>query len=59
MNITTKRFPRTINEAFGSGTAYAASIERNRRSDRSGIKIVLGCIAIVCAAYARAYWGSM
>jgi hypothetical protein len=59
MNITTKRFPRTINEAFGSGTAYAASIERNRRSDRAGIKIVMGCIAIVCAAYALAFWSVM
>jgi hypothetical protein len=59
MNITTRKFPRSINEAFGSGTAYAASIERNRRSDRAGIAIVLGCIAIVCTAYALAYWGSM
>jgi hypothetical protein len=28
---TTRRIPRTINEAFPSGYAYAASVERQRR----------------------------
>jgi hypothetical protein len=30
-----------------------------KRIDWDGIWIVLGCIAIVCAAYALAYWSAM
>ena len=34
-------FARTLNEAFPSGTEYASAIERSRRSDDSGVTIVL------------------
>ena len=44
MNSTTQRFTRT---SRGSGTEYAASIERTRRTDVSGIAIVLICMALV------------
>lgn len=44
MNHTTQRFART---SRGSGTEYAASIERSRRTDVSGIAIVLICIALM------------
>jgi len=45
--MTTRRYPRTLNEAFPTGTTYAASIERSRRRDRSGIWIVIGCAALM------------
>ena len=48
------RHPRTLNEAFPSGTAYAASIERSRR-DTSGITIVL-VIGVVFAVAIVGSW---
>jgi len=41
MNNIMRKYPRTLNEAFPSGTEYAASIERRRRIDWGGIWIVL------------------
>jgi len=47
---TTRRYPRTLNEAFPGGTEYANAIERYRRTDTSGIVIVAVVAApIVCA----------
>lgn len=43
---TTRKHPRTLNEAFPTGTAYAASVEHYRRADYSGQIIVF----FVCAA---------
>ena len=48
MNHTTKIFQRT---SRGSGTEYAASIERARRHDVSGKVIVLICIALLGVAW--------
>jgi len=44
VNHTTQSFSRTARQ---SGTERAASIERSRRTDRSGIKIISGVIALV------------
>lgn len=44
---TTMRHPRTMRK---SGTEYAASIERHKRSDTDGITIVLVCgVVMACA----------
>ena len=43
MNHTTERFART---SRGSGTEYAASIERTRRTDWSGFWIVSAVCAV-------------
>jgi len=40
-NCTTRRYPRTLSEAFPSGYEYAASIERQRRSDWSAVWIIV------------------
>lgn len=57
MNTTTQISPRTARQ---SGTEYAASIERKRRRDTSGITIalVVGCFAAVAIVYAW-LWGSV
>jgi len=52
MNTTTRKFPRSINEAFGSGTAYACAIERTRRHDASGRLIVAVLVALLAFAWA-------
>lgn len=48
MNHTTLRFPRTARQ---SGTQYANAIEHHRRTDVSGILIIVGCVLapIFCA----------
>jgi hypothetical protein len=53
----TGRTNRTLHEAFGPYTSHA--IGEHKETDWDGIAIVLGCIAIVCAAYALAYWSAM
>lgn len=45
--------PRT---ARVSGYEYAASIERTRRHDWSGIWIVIGCAALMAAPYLVMAW---
>jgi hypothetical protein len=54
----TGRTNRTLHEAFGPYTSHAIS-EKVPSTDWDGIAIVLGCIAIVCAAYALAFWSVM
>jgi len=44
---TTRSHPRTLNEAFPSGTEYAAAIERYRRIDYDGIIIAAVCLTFV------------
>lgn len=56
MNTTTQRFPRT---SRGSGTQYAASIERQRRSDIGGQIIVFVMCAVLMALTYWIYWGSV
>lgn len=51
MNTTTRKFPRTLAEAFPSSTEYACAIERTRRIDKSGYIIVAVCSAITIAPY--------
>lgn len=53
MNTTTKTFPRT---SRGSGYEYAASIERTRRTDYSGIVIVIIVALILAAPYLVFAW---
>lgn len=55
MNNTTRKYPRTINEAFPSGTEYANSVEHYRRSDTSGVTIVL-IIGVVVALSIVGRW---
>ena len=52
------RHPRTLNEAFPTGTAYAASIERSRR-DTSGITIVLVCGVVFALAIVGTWVGGV
>jgi hypothetical protein len=54
MNPTTQIFPRTARQ---SGTEYAASIERKRRSNIDGIVIAGSCIAAVVIVYAWLWSG--
>lgn len=49
--MNTRKYPRTLNEAFPRGTEYAASIERTRRTDWSGFWIVVGCAALMALPY--------
>lgn len=44
--MNTRKYPRTLNEAFPRGTEYAASIERTRRTDWSGFWIVSAVCAV-------------
>lgn len=50
MNTTTRKYPRTLNDAFPGGTAYANSIEHHKRSDTDGITIVLVCCVVMACA---------
>ena len=54
MNTTTQRFPRT---SRGSGTQYANAIERTRRSDTSGITIVLVLGLVMACAIVGTWLG--
>ena len=47
INPTTRRHPRTLNEAFGTGPRYACGIERTPRSSESTAERVLG-VALAC-----------
>jgi len=47
---TTRCYPRTLSEAFPSGTEYANAIEHTRRYDASGRLII--AIAIVVLSFA-------
>ena len=47
MNTTTKRFKRTMAEAFPSGAEYACAIERTRRIDKDGYVIVGVCLLVL------------
>jgi len=47
VNPTTRRYARTLQQAFPSGTAYANAIEHHRSNDHSGIAIVLICGVIL------------
>lgn len=49
--MQTRKYPRTLNEAFPRGTEYAASIERTRRTDWSGSYIIVGVAALLLALY--------
>jgi len=48
---TTRRYPRTLSEAFPSGTEYANAIEHARRYDASGKLIVAVVLVIVAFAW--------
>ena len=57
MNTTTRKHPRSLNEAFPTGTQYAAAIEHHRRTDYSGQAIVfVFCAAAMALTYLFA-WG--
>jgi len=45
-----------MNEAFPGGAEYAASIERQRRSDRDVVWIVLIAAALIAAPWAIMSW---
>jgi len=49
-------FARTLDEAFPSGTAYAAAIERSRRRDWSGILIAVVLAAVMASPYLFFAW---
>jgi len=53
MNTTTQTFPR---KSRGNGYEYAASIERSRRTDYSGIVIVVIVALIMAAPYLVMAW---
>jgi hypothetical protein len=59
MNTTTRKHPRTLNEAFPSGTEYANSIEHYRRTDTSGITIVLVVGIVLALAIVGSWLGGM
>lgn len=53
MNHTTQTFAR---RSHGSGAEYAASIERRRRFDWSGLWIIVGCAALIAVPYLVVAW---
>lgn len=59
MNHTTRKYPRTLAQAFPGGTEYAASIERRRSNDHSGIAIVLICGVVLAVAIVGTWIGGM
>ena len=59
MNHTTKRFSRSMNEAFPGGTEYANAIERHRSNDHSGIAIVLVCGVVLAVAIVGTWLGNL
>jgi hypothetical protein len=50
LNPTTKRFSRTLSQAFPSGYEYAASVERHRSADTSGKTIAWVCGVVIALA---------
>lgn len=56
MNHTTLRFPRTARQ---SGTEYAASVEHIRRTDTSGITIVLTVGVVIVLAIVGSWIGGI
>jgi len=48
---TTRRYPRTLSDAFPTGTQYANAIEHTRRNDASGKLIVAIVLVIVAFAW--------
>jgi hypothetical protein len=58
MNTTTRRFPRSMDEAFGPHTSHLIT-DKKTPFDWDGVVIVLGCIAAVVLAYAIPYWSAM
>lgn len=50
MNNTTRRHPRSLNEAFGPHTSHIIT-EPQEHSDWDGVVIILGCIAAVAIVY--------
>ena len=56
MNTTTRKHPRSINEAFPTGTEYANAIKHHRRTDYSGQAIVfVFCAAAMALTYLFAW----
>lgn len=49
--MNTRKYPRTMNEAFPRGTEYAASIERTRRADWSGRLIIVICAGLIATPW--------
>jgi len=60
INPTTRRYPRSLSQAFQTGTAYANAVEHHRSNDHSGIAIVLIC-GVILAVTIVTLWvrGSM
>lgn len=50
---TTKRYPRTLGEAF-KGTDYACALERPAKGVSKGLWWVVGALVVLCLAAARA-----
>lgn len=59
MNTTTRKFSRTLNEAFPGGTEYAKAVEHYRRTDTSGITIVLVVGLVTVIALVGSWMGGM
>lgn len=55
MNITTKTFPRTLDQAFGPHTSHRIS-EDEPLFDWEGIKIILGVALIMASPYLFIAW---
>jgi len=57
--MTTRRFPRTLDQAFPTGAAYGCAITRPRHSREQFLDyclaVVIGC-ALACALVA--WWAS-
>lgn len=52
MNHTIRKHPRSLNEAFPTGTEYANAIEHYKRRDISGQIIVFaGCAAVMALTF--------
>ena len=56
MNDTTRRFHRTIDQAFPHGPIYASSVEHYRRGEPRWA-VLLGCFAVGCTFAALLLWG--
>ena len=51
MNTTTRKHPRSLNEAFPTGTQYAAAIEHHRRDISGRIIVFAGCAAAMALTF--------
>ena len=47
MNNTTRRYPRTLHEAFPADASYACAIEHHRVVRGSGTLVVLALLAVL------------